>query len=378
MQHRLLTATLAAVACSTCAHATEVAVCTDQGRFVIELADAQSPKHVENFLRYVDMAFYSNTVFHRVIAGRVVQGGGLDKQLRGRPTLPPIENESRNGLSNVRGAVAAARTQDPNSATAQFFVNLGDNVELDAGTDVGYTVFGKIKEGIEVLDRIGTLPTGAKGPFPAEVPAPLVVIGSIARLDPAALAALPADAREAALKEEIEAAAAAQDYPRAVAAIGHYRAVCGAKDSAITIIEARAALELGRRPQAVFVLEEYFANTEETDPSYIEALALYRTAVPENQQSAAQLVDDCDAPEAPAVPDGSASTEAEMVAAQALVRSYVTSGETYLACLSKIIDNEERTAADRNAAIAEHNRMVGSMEQIAAAFNAQVRAFKAR
>lgn len=378
MKPRLTAALVATVACSGFAHATDVAVCTDQGRFVIELADEKAPKHVENFLRYVDMEFYSNTVFHRVIGGRIVQGGGVDTQLRGRPSLPPVENESRNGLRNVRGSVAAARTQDPNSAASQFFVNLVDNPELDAGSDVGYTVFGRIKDGIDVLDKIGALPTGRQGPFPAEVPMPLVVIDSAARLDSAVLDALPAEGREAALKERIKAAAAARDFAAAIAEVGHYRAICGADDSEITTIEAQAALEVGQRPRAVFVLENYFAAKEEGDPSYAEALALYRTAVPENQQSAAQLVDDCDAPEAPTVPDGGTSSEADMVAAQTQVRAFVTGGETYLACLSKVIDNEERSAADRNAAISEHNRMVSAMEEIAAAFNSQVRIFKAR
>ena len=119
------------------ANATDVAVCTDRGRFVIELADAEAPKHVENFLRYVDMAYYSGTVFHRVVSGFVVQGGGYDRDLRGRPTLPPVANESHNGLHNVRDSVAAARTQDPDSATAQFYVNLKDNTQLDAGTEAG-------------------------------------------------------------------------------------------------------------------------------------------------------------------------------------------------------------------------------------------------
>ncbi len=152
------------------ARATDVAVCTDEGRFVIELADSEAPKHVANFLAYVDAAYYSGTVFHRTIPGFVVQGGGVDRELRGRPTLAPVENESSNGLRNVRGSVAAARTQDPNSASAQFFVNLADNTQLDAGAEPGYTVFGRVTEGIQVVERISRLPTGAKGPFPSDVP----------------------------------------------------------------------------------------------------------------------------------------------------------------------------------------------------------------
>ena len=368
----------AAIAIASTAFGTEVAVCTDTGRFVIELADAQSPKHVENFLRYVDMSYYSGKVFHRVMPGFVVQGGGLDRQLRGRPTLPPVPNESSNGLSNVRGSVAAARTTDPNSATSQFFVNLEDNTALDAGTNPGYTVFGRVKDGIQVVDAISRLPTGASGPLKADVPMPLVVIKSIARLDTETLAALPEEGREAAIKQRIADLATEQNYQEAMRWIGHYRAVCGPDDPAISVTEAQAALALKDERHAVFVLEEYFVTTHRDDPSYDDAVALYDSAVPENRQSAAQLADDCVPPGVPAIPDGTAATMEQMVSGQAQVKQFVSAGEAYLACLAKVIDSEERSAEDRNAAIGEHNRMVSAMEQAASEFNAQIRAFKAK
>jgi cyclophilin family peptidyl-prolyl cis-trans isomerase len=168
---------LAAAAAAGAANATDVAVCTDRGRFVIELADEQSPKHVANFLSYVDMAYYSGTVFHRVVDGFVVQGGGFDRELRGRPTLPSVENESRNGLSNERGTIAMARTSDPNSASAQFFINLVDNGRLDGAPGRwGYAVFGRLTEGLDVLDKIGSVATGRGGPFPTDAPLTPVVI----------------------------------------------------------------------------------------------------------------------------------------------------------------------------------------------------------
>ncbi len=374
---RILSIAAAAIACCGAAVATEVAVCTDQGRFVIELADAQSPKHVENFLRYVDMSYYPGSVFHRVMPGFVAQGGGLDRQLRGRPTLPPVANESRNGLSNVRGSVAAARTSDPDSATSQFFVNLEDNTSLDAGSDPGYTVFGRVKEGIQVVDAMSRLPTGAAGPLTADVPMPLVVIKSIARVDAEALAAFPEDGRDAAIKERITQAATAQNHGDVLRWIAHYRAVCGADDPAIAVTEAQAALALQDQRHAVFVLEEYFLTTQRADPTYEDAVALYSSAVPERRQSAAQLADDCVAPALPEIPQGAAATMEQMVAGQTQVKEFVAAGEVYLACLAKIIDDEERSAEDRNAAIGEHNRMVAAMEQTAADFNAQIRAFKA-
>jgi cyclophilin family peptidyl-prolyl cis-trans isomerase len=371
-------AAVAAVACAGASFATEVAVCTDQGRFVIDLADEKAPKHVENFLRYVDMGYYSGKVFHRARPGFVVQGGGLDRDLRPRPTLPPVPNESNNGLSNLRGTVAAARTADPDSHTSQFFVNLSDNVALDVAQEPGYTVFGRVTLGIQVLDGISRLPTGAKGALTADVPTPLPVIKSAARLDEAALAAIPEDGREAEIKRRIMEAAGAENFAEALQWIGHYRAICGADDPAISVTEAKAALATQDQRRAVLALEEYFVTTERDDPTYDDAIALYGNAVPENRQSAAQLADDCDAPEQPTIPDGTASTMEQMVAGQAQVKQFVSGGETYLACLAKIIDNEERTAADRNAAIGEHNRMVSAMEQTASDFNAQIRAFKTK
>jgi len=376
MQRLLLAA--AALAASGVAAATDVAVCTDQGRFVIELADRDAPKQVENFLRYVDMEYYSGTVFHRVKPGFVVQGGGLDRKLHGRPTLPPVANESSNGLRNERGTVAAARGQDPNSATSQFFVNIADNLDLDDVAGHGYTVFGHVKQGIRVVDAIGHLPTGASGPLSSDVPMPLVVIHSIARLDENALAALPEQGREDALKQKIAAAAAAGNNDDVLRWVGVYRSTCGPSEPSVAIAEARAALAQKDRRRAVFVLEEYFATVERDDPAYEDALALYRSAVPENPPSAAQPLADCAPPTAPEIPDGATSATEQMVAGQARVKAFVASGQAYIECVDRIADDKERATQERNAAIVEHNRMVGEMERLAGDFNAQIRAFKAR
>jgi cyclophilin family peptidyl-prolyl cis-trans isomerase len=350
--------------------ATEVAVCTERGRAVLELADEASPLQVANFLRYVDTGFYTGTVFHRVVPGFVVQGGGIDRQLHARATLAPVANESGNGLTNARGTVAAARLRDPDSATAQFFVNLEDNPALDSGRDAGYTVFARVKEGIAVFDEISRLPTGSAGPFKADVPTPLVAIKSITRLDEAALAALPLDGREAALKTAITAAAEAGNGADALRLIGYYRSLCAADDAEISLLEARLALAADERSRALAILEELLATTDATHPSRDAALALQREAV--------QVVAGCEPPTQPSMPDASAATLDEMLAAQQQVRQFVVAGETYLACLASVIDDEARTAEERNVAVAEHNRMVSAMEQVAAAFNEQIRLFKAR
>jgi peptidyl-prolyl cis-trans isomerase A (cyclophilin A) len=143
-----------------------VALETSQGRIVIELASKEAPKTVDNFLAYVKAGHYDGTVFHRVIPTFMVQGGGFDAEMTERATRAPIPLESRNGLKNARGTVAMARRNDPNSATAQFFINVVDNARLDYPSfdGNGYAVFGKVVEGMDVVDKIKEVPTGNRGP----------------------------------------------------------------------------------------------------------------------------------------------------------------------------------------------------------------------
>ena len=143
----------------------EVVFDTTMGSFTVELSPEQAPKTVENFLRYVDTGFYDDTLFHRVIPNFMVQAGGFNKGPERRlPYYPPVENESMNGLKNVRGSISMARTRDPDSATSQFFVNVVHNFSLDAADgDPGYTVFGRVIDGMRVLDEIVAVPTAAVG-----------------------------------------------------------------------------------------------------------------------------------------------------------------------------------------------------------------------
>jgi hypothetical protein len=180
------------------------------------------------------------------------------------------------------------------------------------------------------------------------------------------------------LKRQIADAAAGSEPAEALRLIDLYRAACGAADPEVALLEARAALELNLRRRAVFVLEQYFATTERSHPTAEQAAALYREAVPENQGSAAQLVTDCSTPTAPELADGNSATLQTMLAAQTAVREFVVASETYLDCLAKIIDDAARAAEHRNAAVAEHNRVVASMETVANGFNEQLRIFKAR
>jgi len=162
-----------------------VEVTTNHGTFAIQLEQAKAPKSVENFLRYVDAKHYDGTVFHRVISTFMIQGGGFDQRLEKKPTNPPVQNEADNGLKNTRGTVAMARTSEPHSASSQWFVNVVDNKFLDhqAKTDQGwgYAVFGKVIEGMDVVDKIKGVKTGPGGQFTKDCPVEPVVIQSVRR-----------------------------------------------------------------------------------------------------------------------------------------------------------------------------------------------------
>ena len=162
-----------------------VEVSTNFGTFVIELDQARAPKSVANFLAYVDAKHYDNTIFHRIIPTFMVQGGGYDVNYEKKPVKAPIQNEADNGIRNTRGTVAMARTGDPHSATAQFFVNVVDNAFLDhqAKDDRGwgYAVFGKVTDGMDVVDKIKAVRTGANGPFAKDAPEDPVVIKQVRR-----------------------------------------------------------------------------------------------------------------------------------------------------------------------------------------------------
>ena len=160
------------------AFAQKVRLATSAGDIVIELDAAKAPKSVENFLAYVKAGHYDGTVFHRVIANFMIQGGGMTPDLKEKPTRAPITLEARNGLNNDKGTVAMARTNAPNSATAQFFINLKDNDFLNAAASRdgnGYAVFGKVTSGMDVVEKIRAVPTGNKGPF-ENVPLEPVII----------------------------------------------------------------------------------------------------------------------------------------------------------------------------------------------------------
>ena len=184
MTNRLLSLSVLLVAFAGAAGAQDaprVALDTSMGRIVLELAPDRAPATVANFLQYTQDGFYDGTVFHRVIDGFMIQGGGFGEDMKKKPTRDPVMNEADKGLRNERGTIAMARTQDPHSATAQFFINLVNNDFLDhKAKDTrgwGYTAFGRVVEGMAVVDQIKTVPTGNQGSF-QNVPREPVIIRS--------------------------------------------------------------------------------------------------------------------------------------------------------------------------------------------------------
>jgi len=170
---------------------------TSMGDLTLELDEERAPQTVGNFLAYVDAGFYENTLFHRVIEGFMIQGGGFSTDYQRKPTRSPVNNEAYNGLQNRRYTIAMARTTAPHSATSQFFINSENNRNLDhTGTTQrgwGYTVFGRVTEGEDIVDKISRVRTSSGGPFSRDVPVEPVVILTITRLAAAnAAAAKPA------------------------------------------------------------------------------------------------------------------------------------------------------------------------------------------
>lgn len=159
----------------------KVRIKTSLGEMTIELYPEKAPVTVENFLRYVDEDFFGGTIFHRVIPGFMLQGGGMTRDMGPKPTHDPITNEADNGLKNERGTLSMARTSDKNSATSQFFLNLVDNAFLDHGArDFGYAVFAKVTDGLNVADKIAEVQTGQHG-MHSDVPVEPVMIESMTR-----------------------------------------------------------------------------------------------------------------------------------------------------------------------------------------------------
>ena len=172
---------------STLATGQQIEIKTNFGNILLELYPEKAPKTVNNFLSYVQENYYKDTIFHRVIPGFMIQGGGFDTSLKQKPTKQPIENEAGNGLKNEIGTIAMARTGNPHSATTQFFINVGNNKFLNYtmpnSRGYGYTVFGRVISGMDVVNKISATPTGASKPFTKDAPKEMIIIKSISTIE---------------------------------------------------------------------------------------------------------------------------------------------------------------------------------------------------
>jgi len=166
----------------------QISMQTNYGDITLELDREKAPLSVDNFIKYVNDGLYNGTIFHRVIDGFMIQGGGYSADYMKKTTFPAIKNEADNGLKNDRGTIAMARTSDPNSATSQFFINVVNNDFLNFTSPTsqgwGYAVFGKVVKGMDVVDKIAGLPTGRGGPFPRDVPTKTVLIEAVTVVNP--------------------------------------------------------------------------------------------------------------------------------------------------------------------------------------------------
>jgi len=170
---------LAATVPAAYAAETHVLLTTSAGNIELELDSKKAPVSVQNFVDYVKSGYYSNTIYHRVIPGFMIQGGGFTADMQQKTTKAPIKNEADNGLRNLRGTISMARTAAQDSATSQFFINVADNAFLDHGQrDFGYAVFGKVVKGMDVVDKIAQVPTGNVGPYQNVPTTPVVILSA--------------------------------------------------------------------------------------------------------------------------------------------------------------------------------------------------------
>jgi peptidyl-prolyl cis-trans isomerase A (cyclophilin A) len=387
MRSRLwISATLALL--TSKALAFDVRICTDRGAIDVDIDEQRAPLHAANFERYMESGFYAGTVIHRAVRGSMVQGGSFDRSLERRTAGVPVANESGNGLSNVRGTIAASRATDPNSATSQFFFNLTDNSHLDGAPGTpGYTVFGRVTAGLDVLDRISALPTRQVGEL-QEVPQPLVEIRSVARIEPASrvgalpnpgLGSGPEEASQTALRSAFLAAMSRNDAAGILAAADAFRQNCLELEPAQQIAEAEAAISLGYLDRARYLLDDYLAEAGPRDPGLSRARSLYSgldQAAPVPTREIGSLVRSCNRPVAPTIPDGRTARESTLAALEDAVRRYRDLGQRYLDCVEQRIRRGDLNETETVQLTRLHNDAVVEITAASMRYNQVVRSFR--
>jgi len=358
------------------AAAVDVRMCTDRGAIEISLDERAAPLHARNFARNVDDGFYSGTILHRVVPDSMVQGGSYTTTLERRPAQDPITSEARNGLSNLRGTIAASRAGDSASGSTQFFINLSDNTHLDATADTpGYTVFGRVTAGLEILDDISRQPTRTSGSL-ADLPVAPVELTSVTTLTRESFFGLSVEASPADLARQFEAAVGRSDAAAILASIDALRQGCETLSTRQYLAEAEAAIELDRIERARYSLAQYLAGASRADPQLSRMQRLYAGLPAPGQSNIAERAAQCRRPAAPTIPPAWATDFQTLSATERTMRSYHLNGDFYLRCVGQMLDSGDLNATELRDATVLYNEVVIEMTAVTSRFNASVRAFK--
>jgi cyclophilin family peptidyl-prolyl cis-trans isomerase len=374
---RLCTAAAVLSIVSPAAFAVDLRICTTRGAIDVELDERRAPLHAANFVRYAESGFYDGTILHRAVPGSMVQGGSYNLALERRAPGNPVANEAGNGLSNRRGTIAASRSEDPNSATSQFFFNLSDNTHLDARPGAaGFTVFGRVTAGLEVLDAVASLPTGRAGTLD-EVPRPLVAVEAVTILDRAPVFGISVEPDPRTLEADFEQARSRGDAAGILRAVDALRQSCIDLDASQRLAEVEAADTLGLTERSRYARERYMTMANAAGPSLPVARQL-PGALPEQAptRDIEALVAHCRRPVAPSVPDGRFTELATMQAVEGAVLRFRQLGEQYLDCVARVVGREDLVEAETVALTKLHNEIVIEITAVLTRFNQAVRAFK--
>jgi len=374
---RVALAAAASIAASPTAFAVDIRICTEFGAVDVALDERAAPLHTANFLRYTASGFYDGTVFHRVVPGSMIEGGSLDARLQRRTPGDSIANESDNGLLNQRGTIAASRSEDPDSATSQFYFNLDDNTQLDPGFGMpGYTVFGRVTAGLETIDQIARLPSRRVGDR-NDMPTPLVEIQSVVTLDNAPVFGLSIERDPATATANYEMARARRDAAGTLDALNAMKRSCVALNSSQRLAEAESAIAIGQLDRARFGLERYLATATAFDPARPTAERLYASLpLTPRIRSVDALVGHCGRPIAPSVPNGRFAERATLQAIESAVLRFRQLGQLYLTCVTQRLARADLDPAERIELTERHNELVIELTAVAARFNQAVRNFQ--
>jgi len=323
-------------------NAEEYLMCTDLGPIELEIYSNESPRHANNFDLYVKEEFFTGLVFHRVVENFVIQSGGYNRYLSSRLEHPPIEIETDNGLTNERGTIAAARTNDPDSASSQFFVNLSNNGSLNPRRrNPGYTVFGAVTSGMGLVDLIGSLPTGADGPLRSEVPSPTIAIRSIFPRSEINLDLMILSDDE--LTNNFNALVLNSEFQQAADLLNKHLADCGDINTLYMILKAQLYAMLENQEEAMRYLEEYFWFANINDQHFANAQTLYTelsfTAGDLSTRSLQNLLDNtqfsCIIPYSPLMPNGDIADLLDMQFARSAILEFSQQMDTLADCIDE-------------------------------------------